>query len=124
MVSPARKMNLDDYTPVGSARKEVVNSFGSSQNAVGTVVELGAIFNDTYTTVKNMGEVSTATKYSNPSTPPACNVIPDVEESVEPMEAMSSRPKPGPDTTLDDTLGCTTQKSDGRSIFSLCKKCS
>ena len=113
LVSPARIINLDDCTPVASTRDQAVNSSGSSQNAAATEVELEAILNDPYTSVKNIGEGSTATKDSNPSTPPACTVV-QVEEHVQPMELTPPRPKPAVDKTLDDTLGRTTQKSDGR----------
>ena len=60
MVSPARRLNLDDITPPGCTHNQPLDSSGRSQNTDATVDEISVFFNDAYTTVKNMGEGSTA----------------------------------------------------------------
>ena len=113
MVSPPRRLNLDDSTPPVCSHNQPLDSPGRSHYTGAAGDDIGALFNDAYAAVKNMGEGST--KYGSPSTPDtACPVVPEVEEHVEAVKVKSPAPQPGVDRTLDDTLGSTTQKSDGR----------
>ena len=112
MVSPTRRLNLDDSTPPGCSHNQPLDLPGRSQNTGAAADEIGAFFNDAYKAVKNVGEGST--KYGSPSTPTACPVLSEVEEHVEVVKVSSPLPQLAEDKTLDDTLGNTTQKSDGR----------
>lgn len=114
MVSPARRLNLDDTTPTGCTHNKPLDSSGCSQDAGAAANEIDALFNDAYKAVQNMGEVSTATKDASTSTRTACPVVSEVEEHVEPVKVSSRPVQPKEDKTLDDVLGSTTQKSDGR----------
>ena len=104
VVSPARKLNLDDITHPGSTQNPPMGSSGCSQNTGVAVDDIGALFNDG----------PTATKYVSPSPPIARPVISQVAEHVQPKKVNSPPPQPEDYNMLDDTLGSTTQKTDGR----------
>ena len=75
------QLNLNDIPPHGS----------TSQNTGGATDDIGALFNDAYTAVQNMGEGSTTTKYRSPSTS-IVEVTSDVEEHVSPVKVSSLHP--------------------------------
>ena len=65
MVSCGRKMNLDDMT----------SDSACEQNTPHTLDELGTLFHDAYTVVKNVCEGLTNIKDGSPSTPTTCLVV-------------------------------------------------
>ena len=107
MVSPARGIIIEDMSPHGSPRK---------QNTADAPKDHGSLFHDAYTVVKDVCEEATTTKDGSPSTPATCLAVTGVVEHVAPVKGKSCPPHPMPvhDKTMDDVLGKTTQKSDGR----------
>ena len=106
-MSPARRIIIEDMSPPSSARE---------QNTADAPEDQGSLFHDAYTVVKNVCEEATNTKDGSPSTPATCSAVSGVMEHTAPVKAKSCPPHPMPvqDKTMDDVLGRTTQKSDGR----------
>lgn len=111
MVSPTRRLNLDDSILPSCSHNQPLDSPGRSHYTGAATNKIGALFNDD-TAVKNMGEGST--KYGSPSTPTACPVVSEVGEHIEAVKISSPPPQSAKDRNLDDTLGNTTQKSNGK----------
>ena len=109
MVSLARKLNLNDIALHDCTRDPPFDPAIYEQNTGGATEELG-------TGVKNMDECLGKTEDASPSSPNACSVVSDVVEHVEPLGDKSPLSFSTKDRTLDDTLGKTTQKSDGRYV--------
>lgn len=107
-MSPARKFNLDDCNPPSSAVDQPMASADSSPGNAEQSTETDTLFNDAYHAVSHLGEGSSPHKYVSPSTPPACDQVPEEEDHVSPMNEESPIP------ILDDTLGKTTHRTDGR----------
>ena len=108
MVSRAQRIIIEDMSPPGSA---------CEQNTADAPEDHGSLFHDAYTVVKNVCEQSTNTKDGSPSTPTTCSTVSGVVEHAAPVKGKSCPPHLVQDTTMDDVLGRTTQKSDGRWVF-------
>ena len=106
MVFQVRKMNLDDIALPYCARDSPLDPAVCEQNIGGATEELS-------TGMKNMDECLEKTNDASPSSPTACSIVSDVVEHVEPLGDKSHLPPSTKDTTLDDTLCKTTQKSNG-----------
>ena len=106
-MSHARRIIIEDMSPHGSPHE---------QNTTDAPEEHGSLFHDAYTVVKNVCEEATNTKDRSPSTPATCSAVTGVVKHVAPVKGKSCPPHPMPvqDKTMDDVIGRTTQKSNGR----------
>lgn len=131
MVSPARKINLDDSNPSSSAREQPMCSAGSSHGTGGPPDVVDTLFNDAYNAVKQTGGDSSVHPYVSPSSPNAgvseeeehvsehkvvlpTPAVSEEEEHVSPPEVVLPSRAPRVDNVLEDTLGRTIHRSDGR----------
>ncbi len=103
-MTPARKLNLDEGNPPSSARDQPM----ASASHASASEEKDPSFNDANNAVTQLGEGSSPQKSVSPSTPTACAQIPEDEEHVSLMNEELLQ------HILDDKLGSTIHKTDGR----------
>lgn len=113
-VSPARIINLDDDPPHGSACNTCLQSSDCAKAASEVAKNNDSCVEDASGTLKNNSEGSKNSTGVSPPTPTTCSHASEIVEHDAEVKDNSPPTPVAKDRTLDDVLGRTIHKSDGR----------